>query len=292
MRILITGGSGFIGRALCEHLGGQNHDLVTLGRGLDSDFQWTPATGLLDSKAHQNIEAVVHLAGENVGKSRWTAAKKKRILDSREKGTRLLCEAMANAEVPPKVLLSASAVGFYGSQGDVVMDETSPAGSDFLATVCQRWEAACQPAIDAGIRVVQLRFGVVLSPEGGALKEMRLPFSLGLGGRIGSGAQWMSWIALPDVIRVIEHALNDKNFSGPMNVAAGAVSNADFTQALGQALRRPTWFPLPEFLARLVFGEKADAMLLASTRAEPKKLRASGFEFQHADLPKALAAMF
>ena len=285
MRILITGGSGFIGRALGEHLGGQNHDLATLGRGPDSDFQWNPATGLLDPKALQNIEVGIHLAGENVGKGRWTAAKKKRILDSREKGTRLLCEKLAQADSPPSVLLSASAVGFYGSQGDEVLEEDSPAGSDFLAEVCQRWEAACQPAIDAGIRVV-------LGPEGGALKEMRLPFSLGLGGRIGSGKQWMSWIALPDVIRAIEHALNDENFSGPMNVVAGAVSNADFTQALGRALRRPTWFPLPVFVARLVFGEKADAMLLASTRAEPKKLRASGFEFQHTDLPKALAAMF
>jgi uncharacterized protein (TIGR01777 family) len=262
-----------------------------LGRGLNSDFQWNPSTSLLDSKTLENIEAVIHLAGENVAKGRWNAAKKRRILDSREKGTRLMCEKMAQATVPPKVLLSASAVGFYGSRGDEVLEEANAAGKDFLAHVCQKWESACQPAIDAGIRVVQLRFGVVLSPEGGALKEMRLPFSLGLGGRIGNGAQWMSWIALPAAIGVIQHALNDEKFSGPVNVVAGAVTNADFTKALGQALRRPTWFPLPAFVARLAFGEMAEATLLASTRVEPKKLHASGFEFQHADLPAALTAM-
>ena len=291
MRILITGGSGFIGRALDENMGGQNHDLATLGRGPDSDFQWNPSAGLLDCKALENVEAVIHLAGENVGKGRWTVAKKKRILDSRTNGTRLLCEKMAQADVPPKVLLSASAVGFYGSRGDEVLEEASAAGKDFLAKVCQKWEAACQPATDAGIRVVHLRFGVVLSPEGGALKEMRLPFSLGVGGRIGSGAQWMSWIALADAIGVIEHALNDEKISGPVNVVAGALTNADFIQALGRAWRRPTWFPLPALVARLAFGEMADAMLLASTRVEPKKLSASGFEFQHADLPAALAAL-
>jgi len=289
MRILITGGSGFIGAALGERLREAGHEVVTLGRDASADFQWNPIDGQIDSKAFDGVEAVIHLAGENVGKGQWSAAKKRRILESRELGTRLLCEAAAKAK--PRVIVTASGVGFYGNCVDEVLGESSPPGNDFLAEVCQCWEAACEPSVTAGIRVVNLRLGIVLSPTGGALKEMLLPFRLGLGGRLSRGKQWMSWITLADVIRVIERVLDDNSLSGPINAVAGAVTNVDFTRALAGVVRRPAWFPVPAFVLRAIFGEKAEALFLSSARVEPGVLRECGFEFRDADLAAALTGM-
>ena len=288
MRILITGGSGFIGRSLQQSLRARGNSVVTLGRDSRSDFQWDFSNAPINSKALANIDAVIHLAGENVGSGRWAAAKKHRILESRVLGTRLLAEALAQSAAPPKVLLSASAIGFYGSEEKTILDEDSSAGSGFLANVCEQWEAATQPATDAGIRVGHLRLGVVLSSEGGILRQMRIPLLLYLGGRIGSGAQWMSWVALPDVIRSIEFVLNNEALAGPLNIVANTVTNAEFTLALANTLSRAAVLPMPAFLARLIFGEMADAMLLTSTRVNSKRLAMQGFEFEFTVLEKAL----
>ena len=288
MRILITGGSGFIGRSLQKSLRARGDSVVTLGRDSRSDFQWDFSNAPINPKALANIDAVIHLAGENVGSGRWTAAKKHRILKSRVLGTRLLAEALAKSTAPPKVLLSASAIGFYGSQEETILDEDSPVGRGFLANVCEQWEAKTQPAVDAGIRVGHLRLGVVLSSEGGILRQMRIPLLLYLGGRIGSGAQWMSWVALPDVIRSIEFVLNNEALAGPLNIVANTVTNAEFTRTLANTLSRVAVLPMPAFLARLIFGEMGDAMLLASTRVNSKRLAMQGFEFEFTVLEKAL----
>jgi len=291
MRILITGGSGFIGRSLQRSLRARGDSVVTLGRDSRSDFQWDFSNAPINPKALADIDAVIHLAGENVGSGRWTAAKKHRILTSRILGTRLLAEALAKSTAPPKVLLSASAIGFYGSQEETILDEDSPVGRGFLANVCQQWEAETQPAADAGIRVVHLRLGVVLSSEGGILRKLRIPFSLYLGGRIGSGAQWMSWVALPDVIRSIEFVLKNEALSGPLNIVSDATTNSEFTDTLANTLSRVAGLPMPAFLARFIFGEMADATLLASTRVNSKLLATQGFEFEFTILKKALQKM-
>ena len=288
MRVLMTGGSGLIGRALRQSLLEKGYSVVTLGRDSRSDFQWDFSSAPINPRALVNIDAVIHLAGENVGSGRWAAAKKHRILESRVVGTRLLAEALAQSAAPPKVLLSASAIGFYGNEEETILDEDSSAGSGFLANVCEQWEAATQPATDAGIRVGHLRLGVVLSSEGGILRQMRIPLLLYLGGRIGSGAQWMSWVALPDVIRSIEFVLKTEALAGPLNIVANTVTNAEFTLALANTLSRAAVLPMPAFLARLIFGEMADAMLLTSTRVNSKRLAMQGFEFEFTVLEKAL----
>ena len=250
---------------------------------------WEPATGALSPGALDGVDGVVHLAGENIAAGRWTAARKARIRDSRVDGTRRLSEALARLEQPPKTFIVASAIGFYGDRGDERVTEASAPGSGFLPEVCQAWEAAAAPASDAGIRVVHLRIGIVLTPAGGALGQMLLPFKMGVGGVIGSGRQYMSWVALDDVLASVLHALRTEGLSGPVNVVApNAVTNAEFTNALGRVLRRPTVLPMPAFAARLVFGEMGDALLLASARVEPTRLEESGFVFGYPVLDGAL----
>jgi uncharacterized protein (TIGR01777 family) len=239
--------------------------------------------------ALEGIDAVVHLAGENVAGGRWTPEVKARILESRRRGTRLLSESLAQLHSRPRVLVSASAIGFYGDRGDETLREDSEAGTGFLADVCREWEAATAAAADAGIRVVHLRIGVVLSAAGGALAKLLPPFQVGAGGRVGSGAQYMSWIALDDLLGAVLHALRTESLQGALNATAPApVTNQEFTTVLGRVLGRPTLVPVPAVAARLAFGEMADAVLLASQRVEPARLAATRYTFRFSDLESAL----
>ncbi len=252
---------------------------------------WDPAMGVLDPTALEGFDAVVHLAGENIS-GRWTAKKKAEIRESRIQSTRLLSEELARLSRPPRVLVSASAVGYYGNRGDESLDESSGSGNDFLAEVCRDWEAATGPAAGKGIRVVCLRFGLVLSPKGGALARMLVPFKFGLGGPIGGGMQFMSWIALDDVTRIVEFALAEPALRGSVNaVAPNAVTNREFTKALGRALHRPTFFPLPAFAVKLLFGEMGETLLLMSQRVQPARLLEGGFSFQFPRLDSALLSV-
>lgn len=292
MHVLVSGSSGLIGSALTPALSADGHAVRRLrrasGGGGDATF-WNPADGEFAAGALDGVEAVVHLAGENIAGGRWTDARKARIRDSRVDGTHRLCAALAALDTPPRVLVAASAIGFYGDRGDALLDESSAPGIGFLPGVSRSWEAAAAPAREAGIRVVHLRIGIVLSPAGGALGQMLLPFKLGVGGVLGSGDQYMSWIALDDVVGVVRHALADESLNGPVNaVAPQAVTNCEFTRVLGQVLRRPTILPAPAFALRIALGEMADALLLASTRVEPAALRATTFEFQYPQLDGAL----
>jgi len=295
MNFVITGSTGLVGSALVPFLETRGHGVTRLLRpstgvqAKENDVQWDPAATRVDSTALEGRDVVVHLAGDNIASGRWTAAKKARIRDSRVQGTRVLCEAIAKLSQPPKAVLCASAVGFYGDRGEEVLDESSTPGKDFLADVCREWEAAAQPAADGGCRVVHLRIGVVLSPAGGALAKMLLPFKLGAGGKIGSGKQYMSWISIDDLVEVIHHAMVTEDLRGPVNaVSPTPVTNLEFTKSLGKVLSRPTLFPMPAFLARLAFGEMADAALLASTRVEPARLKETGYMFRHPGLAGAL----
>lgn len=292
MNILVTGSRGLIGRALVPFLTAGGHRVIRLVRAKVSsdagDVVWDPAAGMIDRAALAGLEAVVHLAGENIF-GRWTARKKAQIRDSRVHATRLLSESLAQLSRPPRVFVCASAVGFYGDRGSEILREESASGSSFLAEVCREWEAATHAAANAGIRVVNLRTGIVLAAAGGALATMLLPFRLGLGGRIGSGRQFMSWITLDDLLEVILHALRTEALRGPVNaVAPNPVTNLEFTRTLGRVLLRPTLFPVPAFAARLVLGEMADELLLASARLEPARLRATGFRFRFPELEGAL----
>jgi uncharacterized protein (TIGR01777 family) len=231
---------------------------------------------------------VIHLAGETIV-GRWTKAKKRRILESRRQGTGHLAEAVAKAAQRPRVFISASAVGYYGNRGDEILREDSPSGGGFAAEICRQWEAAAQPAAAAGVRTVQMRLGVVMSGEGGALQKMLPPFRLGLGGRLGDGRQWWSWVSVDDVAGAILHVLNHAELQGPVNtVAPQPVTNADFTKTLASVIKRPALFPMPAFAVRLVFGEMGEELFLASQRVEPAKLAASGYPFKHPELPRAL----
>jgi uncharacterized protein (TIGR01777 family) len=295
-KILVTGASGLVGTALRERLAADGRRAVPLLRGASPwngtpGVTWDPSAGTIDEATLATIgaEAVVHLAGENIADGRWTAAKMEAIRASRVEGTRLLCEALARLERKPEVLVAASAIGFYGDRGDEALTEGSGAGQGFLPDVCSDWERATEPARAAGIRVVNLRIGVVLAREGGALATMLTPFKLGLGGRIGSGDQFMSWISLDDVVSAICRAIEDDRMSGPVNATAPEpVTNRDFTKTLGQVLRRPTFAAMPAFAARLVFGRMAQDLLLASLRVVPEKLLAGGFQFRHPRLEDAL----
>jgi len=292
MRVAMTGATGLIGSALVPLLESHGYQVTPLRRGPCDDSttaSWNPLSGDLSDAAVDGVDAVVHLAGENIAGGRWTKARKARIRDSRVDGTRHLSEGLARLERPPKTLIVASAVGFYGDRGEERVHEQSSAGTGFLPEVCQAWEAAAEPAVSRGIRVVQLRLGIVLTPAGGALRQMLLPFKLGLGGVLGSGQQYMSWIALDDVLTSVLHALRTESLTGPVNVVApAAVTNKEFTKTLGRVLRRPTIFPVPGFAARLLFGEMADALLLASTYVEPIRLQGSGFVFGYPTLADAL----
>jgi len=291
LHVAVTGSHGLIGRELVPFLTTGGHRVTGLVRGEAGPGQvaWNPRADSFDASALDGIHAVVHLAGENIAAARWSEAQKQRVRQSRVHATRVLCEGLARMSSPPKVLVAASAVGFYGDRGDELLDEDSPAGSGFLADVSREWEAATQPAAAAGIRVVVLRFGVVLSPRGGALARMLTPFRLGGGGPIGSGRQFWSWIALNDAAGAIHHALMTDDVRGPVNaVAPAAASNRDFTKTLGRVLSRPTLVPMPAFAARLALGEMADELLLASTRVRPKGLLDSGYAFRHTSLEDAL----
>jgi len=292
--IAVSGASGFLGSALGPALTAAGWSVRPLVRGTAraGEVQWDPAGGTLDLGQLQGVKAAVHLAGEPIAEGRWTDDKKRRIRESRTLGTRLLSESLARLTEPPEVLVSASAVGIYGDRGDELLDEDSPLGDDFLADVGREWEAATRPASDAGIRVVNLRFGIILAGDGGALPRMVRPFLLGAGGPIGNGRQWMSWISLPDTIRIVLRALEDDRLSGPVNaVAPNPVRNAEFADRLGEVLHRPALIPAPAFALRLLFGEMADAALLASQRVLPTRLGGIGFEFRHPTLPEALEAV-
>jgi uncharacterized protein len=293
MIIAVTGSSGLVGTALVDSLEAEGHVVRRLVRRPVRDGQheigWDPAAGQIDAAALAGVDAVVHLAGENLAAQRWTESFKAEIRNSRVRGTRLLCDALAGLSTRPSVLVSASAVGYYGNRGDEIVDESASPGTGFLAEVCREWEAAAQPARDAGIRVVNLRLGVVLSTHGGALAQMLTPFKLGLGGPIGSGQQYLSWIAIDDLVSAIEFALRAETMAGPVNaVAPQPVTNREFTKSLGHVLGRPTVFPMPAFAARLAFGEMADEMLLGGVRVVSHALLTAGFTFQYPELEAAL----
>lgn len=293
MKILVTGSTGLVGSVLIPALESKGHRIVRLVRNApknkETEIFWDPEKGTLNADELEGLDAIVHLAGENLAEGRWTEEKKRRIRESRVKGTRLLSEALAKLKRKPEVLVSASAVGFYGNRGDEILTEQSASGSDFVAEVCREWELATQPAAQAGVRVVNLRFGVIFASEGGALKKILLPFKMGVGGKLGSGRQYMSWITLDDAVGVIEFALENEKLRGPVNtVAPDAVTNKEFTKALGSALSRPTIFPVPAFALRLAFGEMADETLLTSQRVEPARLKEEGYVFKHPELKTAL----
>ncbi len=293
MRILVTGASGLVGSALLPFLSTGGHQVTRLVRSANqangSACLWSPQTGIADPDALEGLDAVVHLAGDSIATGRWTPQKKAAIRNSRVQGTQTLCETLAQRRQPPKVLVCASAIGYYGDQGDARLHEDSPPGHDFLAEVCRDWEAATQAATAAGIRVVHLRLGIILSLAGGALAKMIVPFQMGAGGMIGRGRQYMSWITLDDVIGAIHHALITDRLHGPVNaVAPQPVTNREFTRTLGHILHRPTLFPMPAAAARLAFGEMADALLLSSARVTPTKLQDTGYTFRHRSLENGL----
>jgi uncharacterized protein len=293
MIIAITGSTGLVGTALVETLEAEGNLVRRLVRrpvrDEEHEIRWDPAAAQIDAAALEGVDAVVHLAGESLAAHRWTESFKAEIRNSRVRGTQLLCNALAGLGTRPGVLVSASAVGYYGDRGDELVGESSSPGKGFLADVCREWEAATQAARDAGIRVVNLRLGVVLSPKGGALAQMLTPFKLGVGGAIGSGRQYFSWIALDDLVSAIGFVLRTAAMSGPVNaVAPQPVTNREFTKTLGRVLGRPTVLPMPAFAARLAFGEMADEMLLSGARVEPRALLASGFKFQYPELESAL----
>ncbi|MCS6817036.1 MAG: TIGR01777 family oxidoreductase [Blastocatellia bacterium] len=292
MRVLVTGSTGLIGSALVPFLRAGSHDVVRLARTRlqvgENVILWDPEAERITPSELEGFDAVVHLAGENIA-GRWTAEKKARIRESRVRGTRFLCETLARLERPPATLVSASAIGYYGNRGDELLREESSPGQGFLAEVAVQWEAATEPAAQRGIRVVCLRFGIVLSPRGGALAQMLPPFRLGLGGPIGSGQQYWSWIAIDDVLRAIQHALLTEGLRGPVNVVSpDPVRNREFVRTLGRVLGRPALLPIPVAAVRLLFGQMGEELLLASQRVEPIRLLASGFVFQYPDLEGAL----
>ena len=296
MKILVTGSTGLVGSALVPLLTTGGHGVTRLTRSKnfsggklgESVAYWNPDARKIDPAVFEEHDAVVHLAGENVA-GLWTQDKKERIRKSRVEGTRLLSRSLAELGKPPKVLVCASAIGYYGNRGDEILTEESDLGEGFLAEVCREWEEACQPALEKGIRVVNLRIGLVLSPDGGALKTMLAPFRLGVGGTIGSGKQYISWISIDDMVGVIYHAISQENLNGPVNsVTPNPVTNREFTKTLAQVLGRPSFLSVPEFALRLLTGEMAEEMLLASTRAVPKKLLDTGYKFRYPGLDKAL----
>ena len=295
MKILISGSHGLVGTALIKALQPDGHDIYRLVRHYPDSpdqIEWSPERYSIALSLIEGFDAVVHLAGESIAEGRWTDEKKRKIRESRTKGTKLLADALGNLTARPRVMLSASAIGYYGDRDDEVLTEASAPGNDFLSEVCVEWENATSHAKAMGVRVVNTRFGIILDKEGGALKKMLPPFRMGIGGRIGSGKQWMSWIALDDVVGALKFALTNESLAGPVNfVAPNPVRNADFTKALGHALSRPTFLPIPAFGVRFAFGEMADALLLSSQRVEPKVLNEAEYQFQYPSLKLALSQL-
>ena len=292
MKVLITGATGLVGTELQKSFAEKGYDMLLASRGEPKDeryIQWSVEGGFAEPEELEGLDAVVHLAGESVSGLRWTDEKKKAIHDSRVLGTRNVVDAISKLKNKPKVFVASSAIGFYGERGDEEVTESSAAGDNFLAGVCKEWEAESRRAEDAGIRTVLLRTGIVLSKDGGALGTMLLPFKLGVGGVVGSGKQWMSWISLDDHVAVINYVIDNDNIRGAVNaVSPQPVTNEEFTKTLGEVLYRPTFLPLPEFVVSMALGEMGDALLLASTKVLPKRLEDAGFEWTYSNLKGAI----
>jgi uncharacterized protein (TIGR01777 family) len=290
MKIAIAGASGLVGSALIPILQSDGNEITRLVRSAAKvgDIEWHPNQDALDAKTLQGFDVIINLAGENIAAGRWTDEQKRKIRDSRVNGTHLLSEAIAKMLQKPRVFVCASATGVYGDRGDEILNEQSDSGGGFLAGVCREWEKATEPAGKAGVRVVNLRFGPILAREGGMLTKLLTPFKMGMGGKVGSGKQYISWIALDDAVSAIKLALNDESIRGPLNVVSpNPVTNEEFTKTLGHVLNRPTALAMPAFAARLAFGEMADEMLLVSQKVLPKRLKDAGFEFQYPELERA-----
>ena len=292
MRILISGSHGLVGSALVPFLEQRGDAVYRVQRGQsvsETEVQFDFGSGACERARLEGFDAVVHLAGESIGEGRWTRLKKERIRESRVNGTANLVQALLSLSNPPKVFIGASAMGYYGDRGDAILTEESAPGNSFLAEVCREWEAAAFPLSEKGIRVTHLRSGLILSGQGGALERMLLPFRLGVGGKIGSGNQYWSWIVIDDAVRIIQHLLENEAIHGPVNVcAADAVTVSVFTKILGKVMRRPSLFPLPAFAAKVALGEMANELLLSSIRMKPAKLLSSGYAYLYPDLEEAL----
>ena len=303
MRILVSGSSGFLGTAIVDSLEKQNHQVARIVRpdtarknaGADraQEVTWDPVAGQFGAAAAESADALIHLAGASIADGRWSESRKKILRASRIDATRHLIGALGKLQRPPRTLVAASAVGYYGNRGDEILTEESAPGTDFLAETCREWEAETARGAEFGARVVSLRFGIILAAHGGALQKMALPFKLGAGGRLGDGRQWMSWLTLAEVVNIVQFALANSQLAGPVNaITPHPVRNSEFTAALAKTLHRPALFPAPAFALRLALGEMADGLLLASQRVIPSRLTNAGFRFQQADLAAALADVF
>jgi uncharacterized protein (TIGR01777 family) len=303
MRILISGSTGFLGTALIESLEREGHTILRLARpdagskqtrsATSQTIQWDPVGGALDAAGAEGADALVHLAGASIAEGRWNDSRKNLLRTSRIDATRHLMGALSKLQRPPQVIAASSAVGFYGNRGDELLTETAGPGNDFLAHLCRGWEAETARGAEFGARVVMLRFGIVLAAHGGALPRMALPFKLGAGGKLGSGRQWMSWLTLAEAVGMIRFALTNAALTGPTNaVTPNPLQNAEFTRILAKTLHRPALFPAPGFALRIMLGEMADALLLASQRVKPSRLEQAGYQFAEPDLAPALAAIF